>query len=185
MAWVALKAGAHNTTLKICDGVPTWVVANCPGFVIGDTGPAGGKVFYVDATGAHGLEAAPVDQTNDSGLATWGCLGTSIPGTSTAVGTGAANTTLIIAGCAEANTAAKVAHAYSLNGYTDWYLPSKDELALLYEQKTVVGAFANDYYWSSTEFGVRYEVWNQHFGYGYQPACSKDAMIPVRAIRTF
>ena len=49
---------------------------------IGDTGPAGGKVFYVDAAGVHGLEAALMDQAS----ARWGCYGISIPGTSTAVG---------------------------------------------------------------------------------------------------
>ena len=122
-AWVVIPAGFHNTTLKNCNGVPTWVVAHCGGFVLGDTGPAGGIVFYLtDNTGQHGLEAAPVDQ---SAAAPWGCFGFSIPGVNgTAVGTGAANTAAIVAGCAEAGTAAKVADAYSLNGYDDWYLPS-------------------------------------------------------------
>jgi len=125
-AWVVIPAGFHNTTLKNCNGVPTWVVAHCGGFVLGDTGPAGGIVFYLtDNTGQHGLEAAPVDQ---SAAAIWGCQGISVPGANgTAVGTGAANTAAIVAGCAEAGTAAKVADAYSLNGYDDWYLPSKGD----------------------------------------------------------
>ena len=64
--------GANNTTLKNCDGIPTWVVSSCP-FIIGDTGPAGGKVFYLfDSTGESGLEAAPADQS--SGIA-WECWG--------------------------------------------------------------------------------------------------------------
>jgi len=181
-AWVTIKAGANNTVFRFCKGVPTWVVANanCP-LVIGDTGPAGGKVFYITEGGLHGLEAAPVNQAD---IVPWGCYGTSIAGTSTAVGTGAANTAKIVAGCAEANTAAKVADAYSLNGYDDWYLPSKDELDLLYDQKTVVGVFANANYWSSTESDI-YNAWYQYFGDGSGNGYEKYSTLPVRAVRAF
>jgi hypothetical protein len=184
--WVTIKAGAENEVFRICDGVPTWVVANCSKFVIGNTGPAGGKVFYITNNGSHGLEAAPVDQAS----AAWGCYGTSIAGTSAAVGMGAANTAKIIAGCAEANTAAKVVDAYSLNGYDDWYLPSKDELALLYNQKAVVGGFANYNYWSSTERGSppdgdSYGAWNHAFYSGDQYGVLKSSPLSVRAIRSF
>jgi len=190
-AWVMLPAGAHNTTLKNCNGVPTWVVAHCPSFAIGDTGPAGGIVFYLtDNTGLHGLEAAPVDQ---SAAAHWGCYGASIAGaTGSAVGTGATNTTTIVAGCAEPGTAAKVADAYSLNGYDDWYLPSKDELNLMYTGAgqgatapfTNVGSFANDYYWSSTEFGTDF-AFSQYFVNGNNGVSSKGGALLVRAIRSF
>jgi len=183
-AWVMIKAGAHNTVFRFCNGTPTWVVADCPIFAIGDTGPAGGKVFYITEGGMHGLEAAPVDQT--SGVQ-WGCWGTSIAGTSAEVGTGAANTALIVAGCAEANTAAKVVDAYSLNGYDDWYLPSKEELALLCDQKTVVGGFvASIHYWSSTEYSSQV-AWSQYFldNGGIQSPNGKLATLPVRAIRSF
>jgi hypothetical protein len=179
--WSVLTAGAHNTHLKNCDGSPTWVVTDCPsGYAIGDTGPGGGIVFYITDAGVHGLEAAPVDQTDSI----WGCYGTSIAGTSTAVGTGKANTALIVAGCADADTAAKVAAAYSLGAFDDWYLPSKDELALLYAQKAVVGAFAPNYYWSSTE---KYELiaWSQYFVNGLRGDNDKDATLHVRAVRNF
>lgn len=182
-AWVTIPAGAHNTVLKNCDGVPTWVVADCHSFGIGDTGPAGGIVFYidyVDATGAHGLEAAPVDLAK----VVWGCNGISIAGTSAAIGTGAANTTKIVAGCAAANTAAKVVDAYSLNGFDDWYLPSKDELALLYAQKAVVGGFASNGYWSSTEHDSGY-AWIQNCNLGVPDHNGKGGAMLVRAVRTF
>ena len=177
--WVMIPVGDHNTILKNCNGVPTWVVANCSGFNIGDTGPAGGKVFYTN-NGVHGLEAAPVDQAN----AEWGCRGTPIADTSEEIGTGAANTAKIIAGCADANTAAKVADAYSLNGYDDWYLPSKEELDLLYDQKTVVGGFASSNYWSSTD-GERNFAWMQAFDNGQQLYNDKGVSLPVRAVRAF
>ena len=98
--WVIIPAGAHNTTLKNCNGVPMWISTPCGGFVIGDTGPGGGKVFSVDNTGTHGLEAAPADL----GAALWGCSGTAIPGgTLAAPGTGAQNTANIVAGCNDPN----------------------------------------------------------------------------------
>jgi len=69
-----------------------------------------------------------------------------------------------------------------LNGYDDWFLPSKDELNLLYLQKGVVGGFA--YYWSSTEYGS-YAAWYQYFGDGSQNGNSKFITLRVRADRAF
>ena len=179
--WERIPVGANNTTLKNCDGIPTWVASQCS-FSIGDTGPAGGKVFYVtDNTGLHGLEAAPIDQATS----VWGCYGSEISGADgTAVGTGAANTADIVAGCAGANTAAKIADAYALNGYTDWYLPSMDELNLLYAQKDVVGGLALSNYWSSSETNSN-NAWNQNFNNGSPYNYGKNFTLPVRAVRAF
>jgi hypothetical protein len=166
-------SGDH-ADLKLISGVPTW---KCPGYVIGDTGPAGGIVFYITTDdGMHGLEAAPVDQ----GTAAWGCLFYSIGAAGTAIGTGAANTTAIVAGCADAGTAAKVADAYTLNGYRDWFLPSKDELNLLY----VVGGFGNSHYWSSSEVDSG-NARGQSFSSGYQGVYTKNYTLSVRAVRAF
>ena len=182
-AWVMLPAGAHNTTLYNCNGVPTWAVAHCP-FVIGDIGQAGGIVFYLtDTTGQHGLEAAPVDQLS----AAWGCvLVSSVGAAGTAVGTGAANTATIVARCNEQGIAAKVADAYILNGYGDWYLPSKEELNLLYNAKVagVVGGFASRNYWSSSEVFAD-NAWYQVFSNGFQDYTTKDFKLGVRAVRAF
>ncbi len=154
-----IPAGAHNTTLKICDGVPKWVFSTCGGIQIGDTGPGGGIVFYVDSTGAHGYEAAP----GDVGIAPWGCSGTVITGgTVAAPGTGAQNTTNIVADCPDPGIAAEIADTYTTPGFTDWYLPSKDELDLLHDQKTIVGGFNGDY-WSSTEDADTQQAWSQDF----------------------
>ena len=153
-------------------------------YSIGDTGPAGGKVFYVYDSGKHGLEAAPVDQDAGTG-ALWGCSGTDIPGaTGTAIGTGAQNTAAILAGCAETGAAAKLADAYTLNGYTDWFLPSKDELNLLYCQKGVVGGFASSLYWSSSQLDSSL-AWSQNFNDGAQYSSLKASAARVRAVRAF
>ena len=196
-----LPAAPLTATLSLCNGLPTWAancvpVSNGTVYSIGATGPAGGIVFYLtDNTGLHGLEAAPVDQPN----APWGCNGASIPVTTGtpvgngAVGTGAANTQAIVAGCADAGTAAKVAEAYTLNGFTDWYLPSKDELNFLYAQKSVVGGFANTNYWSSSEANSD-RAWCQNISNGLQysmnnglqgSASNKYDTLPVRAVRAF
>ena len=80
-------------TFALCAGVPTWILYSCPGtppYEIGETGPAGGRVFHISDGGLHGLEAAPVDLP----LATWGCAGVAITkANGFALGTGLANTT--------------------------------------------------------------------------------------------
>ena len=187
-----LPVAPAMATLHFCNGVPTWA-ANCVPvnthvYAIGDIGPAGGKVFYLsDNTGLHGLEAAPADivDSNSNSYFAWGCNGTSISGAQgTAVGTGAANTAAIVKACNEANTAAKMADAYTFNGYSDWFLPSKDELYLLYKQKSGVGGFAGSYDWSSTETDA-YVAWIQSFNNGLQGNVDKYRSNPVRAVRTF
>lgn len=180
-AWVMIPVGDHNTTLRNCDGVPTWVVASCPSIQLGDTGPAGGIVFYITDAGAHGLEAAPVDHID----APWGCVGTVITGADGfAVGTGAQNTADILEGCNEAGIAARIAADYSLNGFDDWYLPSKDELNQLHINRDVVGGFADGLYWSSTEDNS-YRAWFQNVFSGYQGRFTKDRTLRVRAVRAF
>ena len=66
-----------------------------------------------------------------------------------------------------------------------WRLPTKDELNLLYENKEKIGGFANDYYWSSTEFGSYGFAWQQLFSIGTQPYLEKKDAAYVRAIRAF
>ena len=205
-----LPVAPAMATLHFCNGLPTWA-ANClpvqtTVYSIGATGPAGGIVFYLtDNTGLHGLEAAPANINNDAWY-TWGCWGyannnytyTAVGNTGTSVGTGAANTAAIMAACGSAgglgnvdplgmgtaSNAAAAADAYVLNGFTDWYLPSKDELNFLYAQKFVVGGFADDYYWSSSENSST-NAWGQYFTSGNQSHGSKYVALPVRAVRAF
>ena len=154
----------------------------CPGcaYAIGGTGPAGGIVFYVTDGGLHGLEAAPVDQAS----ARWGCSDTYLGATGVAIGTGAQNTTAIIAGCATSGIAARVAHDYSLNGFDDWFLPSKDELYQLYLRMDDVGVSPSAIYWSSSEFNID-GAWVQYFGNGGQFIYFKFGTEGVRAVRAF
>jgi hypothetical protein len=140
----------------------------------------GGIIFYLDDTGQHGLISATADQSSGA----WGCYGTSIPGTSTAIGTGQANTTLIVSGCSEAGIAARICNDLVLNSYDDWFLPSKDELNLMYTQKTAIGGFASIWYMSSSEYNA-YDAVFQSFFTGSQSHGAKDDTIYVRAVRAF
>ena len=143
----------------------------------------GGIIFYIDGTGQHGLISA----TSDVSGGEWGCAGTSIPGTSTAIGAGQSNTTAILSLCSETDIATKICNEMVLNGYDDWFLPSKDELNQMYLQKNVIGGFAAySAYWSSSEYNYDF-AWGldittglQHYYYkSYSP------MDFTRAIRSF
>jgi hypothetical protein len=128
-------------------GAAVWLSLTQKTYKVGDTGPAGGIVFHTTDGGVHGLEA---DNTNI--LWTW-CIGTTIRGaTNRSVGSGERNTSTIAIGCNDQSAALKI-YDNTYNGYSDWYLPSIDELALLYAQRDLVGlagSFASEYYWSST-----------------------------------
>ena len=118
------------------------------GYLIGDTGPGGGIIFYQDSNGftmtdtgekAYYMEAATVNQgslawaspafipPSSGGRGNW----RSIEGTSTAIGTGRRNTALILATDANA-PAALACKNYRGGGKDDWFLPSRDELDLMY-----------------------------------------------------
>jgi len=143
----------------------------------------GGIIFFVDSTGQHGLIS---DTTDQSSSAEWGCNGTTIGSTSTNMGTGQSNTEVVIAGCSTPGFATRICDDLKKNGYSDWFLPSKDELNQLYLQKTVVGDFADNYYWSSSEVGISHS-WAQTFwvGSGYANPHVKYASYYVRCIRDF
>lgn len=149
----------------------------------------GGVVFYLDGSGG-GLICAVSDQTS----AEWGCSGTEITGADgSAIGTGAQNTIDIIAGCSTVGIAADICANLSLNGYDDWFLPSKDELNEMYKNKSTINttaganggsSFTSAYYWSSTE-GGSYSAWTQNFSNGNQSIINKSNTAYVRAVRAF
>ena len=126
---------------------------------------AGGIVFYVDYTGQHGLVCAPVNQVdfiywgNPLGIVGWGCQGGNVLinngtefGTSILFGAGLQNTINILNSCPYRPIAASLCHDLVLNGYSDWYLPSLNELLLMYNLKAQgIGNFNNFRYWSSSQ----------------------------------
>lgn len=133
-------------------------------YEIGDTGPAGGTVFQVDASGQHGKEIAPFS-TQFQGQ--WGCPSANVIGTAATLGSGQNNTTLIVnyhnsinyytnpGQCtevviAEGSVAAKNCADLVYNGYNDWYLPSINELSLVYTNLVAanLGNFGTAAFWT-------------------------------------
>jgi hypothetical protein len=125
----------------------------------------GGIIFYLDSTGRHGLIAAPVDQP---GYAQWGITG--LTGANF-VDEGASNTKKIVSFMLmkkkpvaywKITPAACMCDSSTLGGYSDWYLPSINELKSMYDKQSMIGAFTIGDYCSSTESSNN-ECWNIHF----------------------
>jgi uncharacterized repeat protein (TIGR02543 family) len=151
----------------------------------------------------------------------WGASGYAVdsPETEEAIGSGATNTANILDyhdtlwtsypekgdyytnpteydSSSDGTVAAKVCADYSLENegvtYDDWFLPSKDELNLMYQNLKVQGLgglsvhfYTSYYYWSSTKNSLNY-VWYQNFANGYQNGTYQGyAVYWVRPIRAF
>jgi hypothetical protein len=162
------------------------------GYVIGQNVPdLGGFIFYMDPTGCHGLISAPADQS--TGIKWWNGSSTHTTAFASCVGCGDGNTSMIVYNQGEGTYASKLCYDLSLGGKTDWYLPSKNELNLMYQnigQGDVlglgnVGGFADNNYWSSTEVDNGL-AWLQRFGNGRQEnGFGKDNILYIRAVRAF
>ncbi|GHV10498.1 hypothetical protein FACS189491_00040 [Spirochaetia bacterium] len=77
--------------------------------------------------------------------------------------------------------------SFNYDGYTDWFLPSLDELDLMYKNLAMkgLGGFTGDWYWSSSELSIGY-VWEQRFSDGRQGYYYlKDGTSCIRAVRAF
>jgi hypothetical protein len=161
-------------------------------YAIKDTGPAGGLVFHIENGGRNGLEAALEDLKDANGEVgvVWGCTGTEISGADgVLIERGATNTLDIVEQCTEADIASKLAYDYVSGGYTDWFLPSKDELNTMLRTLDfeASGAIAPIYYWSSSESGSA-TAWSQDSNDPFdQVDTAKSPILErrVRAVRAF
>jgi len=162
-------------------------------YTIGQTAQ-GGIIAYIlvagdpgySATVQHGLVAATTDQST---AISWWSLGPFIfLITGNPIGTGSANTTAIITAITAQGSAgdyaAKLCRDYVSGGYTDWFLPSTDELNKLYLNKVSIGNFANSTYWTSTAV-VLYDAFGQNFTDGSVSITNKATPAYVRAVRAF
>ena len=178
-------------------------------YAIGDTGPAGGIVFYDKGYYSDGwryLEAAPSDfegymifgyykESDDGNIIR--------SGTAYGIGFGKLNTEILVGDMGDAAYtsrdgttkteyyAARLCDTYTYGGYSDWFLPSRDELNLMYLNlhKANLGGFANGIFWWSSSEDERYAniAWRQSFHNGSQSNydVERDWDYRVRAVRAF
>jgi len=166
----------------------------------------GGIVFYIDESGEHGLVAALEDITEGASDPygwgfngfEWGCYQQAVNGADgTVIGTGSQNTLDIVAqNCQTVYggiTAAQATLNYTSEGFTDWFLPSKEELQEMYNtiangssQGNIGGFDTSNWsvYWSSSEYNFSY-AWDVNFNNGNTNNTDKGNSLRVRAVRAF
>jgi hypothetical protein len=187
-------AGPAGIAAPVVTGANCIAPATSCTYKIGDIGPGGGTIFFVDYydqyVGWNYLEAAPT--SCESSSRKWSSANTDVTAArgwaARAVGAGQANTAAIKAVFTaedSTNNAAHFATSCLAGDKSDWFLGSLGEMKLMYDNLQGVGGFvqaAN--YWSSTEFDTSY-AWRQYFYNGYQDANSKDTTYYVRPVRAF
>ena len=143
----------------------------------------GGVIAYIDSTNFHGLIAAPADQSVG---VIWSDGLSSTFATDTSIGTGNINTNKIVTNQGAGIYAASICQTLALGGYSDWYLPSKNELEQLYFNRALIGGFIDDWYWSSTEGSWFGYAMVHHFGNGSKSIGLVERQTwRVRAVRSF
>jgi hypothetical protein len=199
------QKAAHSPSDGVCS-VCSYLTS--PTYNIGDTGPAGGIIFYVSAGGftmremtgtCHYLEASSANLTGGTGSQStmrWSTA-TAEPyppmfGTMNGIGSGKNNTAIIIA--AESRTygssntyiyAARACSEYRGGGKDDWFLPSRDELNELYRAKGKTGIPTTGDFWSSSKTLLDTFAWFQRFDNGDQDSYRLHDDGLVRAVRAF
>lgn len=181
-----------STELNLFNGVH-WVRLNGDtafSLAIGDY-YRGGIIFYLDGSGG-GMVCSINDVCGGGGI-NWSCTFIVTGASGTAIGAGLANTIAIIANHGAGTYAANLCDNYTVGSYSDWFLPSKDELNEMYLNKVAIDsavienggtAFENYNYWSSTELDEN-NSWDQNFTNGAQNSISKFSAYLVRAVQAF
>lgn len=158
----------------------------------------GGIVFWVDATGQHGLVCAKQDQS--TGVRWYAGTATNTMARGDGPKAGFMNTTLIIANQGNGDGgiyAARICNELQITEggktYGDWYLPSIEELNLIFLNRSIINStatanggsnFSLSNYYSSKEFNVN-EAWYVNFFNGVNNFYIKDNLSRVRAVRAF
>jgi uncharacterized lipoprotein YmbA len=178
-------ATASTSRPSTATQAPASVTPPTPAYRIGDTGSGGGIIFYDKGNRSGGWQYMEVSR-NDLGKAPM----MKVDGTKTEVGTGIQNTQLI---SKSGGMAAMLCEAYRGGGFTDWFLPSKDELNLMYINLVRISQIVDwaDIHWSSSEVigvGLWDAVWAQNFSDGNQEGGlihNASRNYTIRAVRRF
>jgi hypothetical protein len=159
------------------------------GLAIGDTISGGGIIFYLDASGCHGLACTPKDRS--SGIRWYGGTYTNTYAYGNGIGAGAGNESGVLMQ-GGSGYATLLYYGILMYGYNDWYVPSRYELNLMYmnigQGNSLglgnIGGFNASEYWSSTE---RYDkaVWIVNFSNGKIYGELKSRTFRARGVRSF
>ena len=143
----------------------------------------GGIIFYIDSSGRHGLIVSNVDLSKN---AKWGFSDTAVHAFGKVIGTGKLNTSRILKLINTPNIAARLCVDFEYKGFKEWFLPSIEELNLIYKNLKLgkLVDFSEGNYWSSSETDFN-NVWMQNFGKGYSQEQNENIPSYVRAIRAF
>ena len=204
----------HSFENYKCEICGTWGRGPSGGYVFYDRGAyTGGEHSwrYLEAAPAdlRLVEGVPIVDSTKAGYSfIFGCYRETSNGscirlsTKTGIGEGFNNTEILVGSMQESaytsfsgtdttsSYAARLCHVleYEVNGevFNDWFLPSLDELNLMYENlhRQGLGSFADNYYWSSSEDSDFY-AWKQGFGSGSQYASMRSYKLRVRPVRAF
>lgn len=171
------------TTESLPLNVGTSVFGGVIAYIFGPSDPG-----YV-ANETHGIIALPYD----IGSGPFGCNNDIGGANGTAIGAGLQNTIDNVNSCTFCNCtnlsgiggAAIACYNLDANGFIDWFLPSRDELNILYLNRNIIGGFLSDTYWSSTEYVNPSSGYSKFFGNGNGGGTGKTALLRVRPIRYF
>jgi hypothetical protein len=173
-----VKACSNAGTCSIAQLNALSIGQNCSGIVYAGISPDGSKRMYTTSS--------------DAGDMSWG-INTiwdfSATGATSAT-SGFSNTPIIVPADANPNMAGIQPHPAAITcndlvygGYSDWYLPAEDELNVLYTNKSAIGGFGPQLYWSSTEDPSPVGARNIRFSNGDVGASSKYEAQGVRCVR--
>ena len=178
------------TTILLFGCTPENAVVDDSTSAIGTKDFQGGVLGYVlvqgdpgyDENVQHGLIAAPSDQSG--GVQWYNGSFNSTGATAKVLGTGNSNTNSIVSAQGSGSYAARLCSDLVINEYSDWHLPSRDELIKLYRNRIAIGGFSNGIYWSSSEYDSG-KAWYLNFLDGHYYVTSKLNPYHIRAVRAF
>lgn len=168
-------------------------------YKIGDLGPAGGFIFYIDDASRFEdfdyLEAAPFLCEGQEKV--WALTSEDLASATKVVsrwdaesiGSGRSDNEAMInvsKNFLNVQTASGFASSLECGGKSDWFVPSKSELDLMYQNLALneIGEFTDGYYWSSSSY-LAGRAWNRPFSEGTSFDGNKDGNFAIRPVRAF
>lgn len=188
-----VRAYAINQAGTAYGNVITFTTIN---YQVGGIGPGGGIIFYDKGEYSLGLnqpawrymEVASTDLTFSNGYNyfDYGCNNNNMSASYSFIGGGYQNTVNINNGCSNTQAAGKMCFTAVINGFDDWFMPSKDDMNIMYTNLIPLGLgnFSPEWYWSSTE-ASNSNAWRKHMSAGNIEVNGKSLLCKVRAVRVF